>query len=104
MSDAPSHTPEYDALCETIANGVAYGREHGGIHPVTAGLMKIRGKAITAGQRAGERAYHRAYDAIDRRIGEGGRPTASDRQFASDAARAASARARERYTIKALTA
>ncbi len=101
MTDTPSHTPEYDALCETIANGVAYGREHGGIHPVTAGLMKIRGKAITAGQRAGERAAHRAHDAIERR---GGSFTASDRKFVSEAAKAASGRARERYTIKALTA
>ena len=104
MTDTPSHTPEYDALCETIANGIAYGREHGGIHPVTVGLMKIQDKAITAGQRAGERAYHRAWDAIDRRIGKNGCRTASDQKFANDAAKAASGRARERYTIKALTA
>ncbi len=92
-------TPEYDALCETIANGVAYGREHGGIHPVTVGLMKIRGKAITSGQRAGERAFHNVCNGASYRS-----YIAADRDRAHAAAAAAASRARERYAIKALTA
>lgn len=98
-------TPEYDALRETIANGVAYGREHGGIHPTTAALMKIQNKAITSGQRAGERAAANVYKPYEFVF------ATLDPEFqrelglrAGEAAKLASARARERYVIKALTA
>jgi hypothetical protein len=101
MSDAAT-TPEYDALVEKLADMKAR-RGDRPLHPAEAALRTVHSRAITSGQRAGERAAHNVYRPYE--FVFSGLDPEFQRELgrrSNDAAKLASARARERYVTKAL--
>jgi hypothetical protein len=97
-----SDTPTYDRLRERVTAQVAFYRHAGAPIPnATYALMReLSGRAITSGQRAGERAANNVFDAFVRKYGYGVRPTSEVYERASKMAGVASARARERHAVK----
>jgi hypothetical protein len=97
-----SETPTYDRLCAERDRLIAEARAADA--PISARayrlLRELSGKAITSGQRAGERAAHNVYDAHCAKHGTVAAFPASVRERASSMARIASARAREQYAVK----
>jgi hypothetical protein len=91
-------TPTYDKLVAKLAEL----RERRGdrpIHPVESALLRAHSKAITSGQRAGSRAVANVFRPYEYEpYGSYDHGTVMRR--ADEAARIASARARERYVVK----
>jgi hypothetical protein len=93
-----SLTPTYDRLIETMDRMKA-DRGDRPMHPVESAARRVHSKAITSGQRAGERAVANVFRPYEYE------PFGSydHREVAmrgQEAARVASARARERYVAK----
>jgi hypothetical protein len=91
-------TPTYNALREKVSAEVERDRDRG-LHPVTVAGMQVISKAITSGQRAGQRASdnvwrHYEYEPF------GSYDSSTIARRANAAASAASTRARERYVVK----
>ena len=94
-----STTPTYDRLLTTIEEMKAR-RGDRPMHPAESALRKIHSKAITAGQRAGECAVRNIFKPYEYEP-FGSYDHAELSRKAQDAARVASARARERHVVKA---
>lgn len=93
-------TPNYDALVAKIEELKAR-RDGRPMHPVEAGLRRAQSKAITSGQRAGERAVGNVFRPYEYQpVGSYDHSEVARR--AQEAARVASARARDRYAAKTL--
>jgi hypothetical protein len=93
-----SETPTYDRLIETFTEMKA-SRGDRPMHPAESALRRVHSKAITSGQRAGGRAAHNVWRPYEFMTLDQAAST-EIAQRANEAAKVASARARERYVVK----